>query len=77
MNAHKMRGKPPREFMTSFGLFAIVNGGLASVYANTRTNVVNGEYAPFEILGEMEAIIYNWLEENHPDVLQQLKDDNS
>ena len=76
-NAHQMRGKPPRGFMTSFGLFAIVNGGLASVYANTRTNVVNEECALFEILGEMEAIIYAWLEENHPDVLQQLNDDNN
>eukprot|EP00816_Leptocylindrus_hargravesii_P001650 CAMPEP_0196803726 /NCGR_PEP_ID=MMETSP1362-20130617/3204_1 /TAXON_ID=163516 /ORGANISM="Leptocylindrus danicus, Strain CCMP1856" /LENGTH=379 /DNA_ID=CAMNT_0042175525 /DNA_START=453 /DNA_END=1592 /DNA_ORIENTATION=+ len=75
-NSHKMRGRPPRGFMTSFGLLSIIEGGLASLYNNTKVNVENGDDVLFDILGEMEAILHDWLEENHPDILRQLKKDN-
>lgn len=75
-NAHGMRGIPPRGFMTSFGLLSIIGGGLAKLYVNTRTDVINGENSLYNILGEMEVILHDWLETNHPDVLHQMKKDN-
>lgn len=75
-NAHGMRGAPPRDRMTTFGLRELREGGGAS-YINTVVNFFSARGNLHCYLREVEVLICEWIKSHYPEVLDGIQDDNS
>ena len=75
INAHGMRGSPPRGKMTSFGLRELLERGGAA-YVDTFLNFVGRRGNLYAYLREIEGLIRDWLRINCPAVLSDVQQDN-
>ena len=75
VNAHGMRGSPPRGRMTTFGLRELLKSGGAA-YVNTLSNMVGKRGDLYAYLKEIEELLCGWLRIRYPDVLSDVQRDN-
>eukprot|EP00816_Leptocylindrus_hargravesii_P001688 CAMPEP_0196805574 /NCGR_PEP_ID=MMETSP1362-20130617/5371_1 /TAXON_ID=163516 /ORGANISM="Leptocylindrus danicus, Strain CCMP1856" /LENGTH=383 /DNA_ID=CAMNT_0042178589 /DNA_START=446 /DNA_END=1594 /DNA_ORIENTATION=- len=75
INAHGMRGSPPRGKMTTFGLRELIASGGAA-YINSLINFVGRRGDLFAYLREIEVLICDWLRMAYPTVLSDIRQDN-
>ena len=75
VNAHGMRGSPPRGKMTTFGLRELIESGGAA-YVNTLLNFIGKRGNLYAYLREIEGLICEWLSNRYPEVLSLIREDN-
>lgn len=63
--------------MTSFGVRGFDDDGLPVHYKNSKADSNVGTNSSFDVLGEISALIYDWLGLHHPEILSQIRKDNS